>query len=212
MARPRSDIRPRILEAAAERFLHDGVDGASMRQIAHDARTSLGMITYYFASKDDLFVAVVEDAYRRMLDEVAAALTPEAPFEVQVERLYARVARFDDDEVRVIRLVLREAMLASPRMPALMARFSEGHIPLVLQSVLTAMVRNEARSDLHPLALMASIFGGALLPQLFRRLVGPMMPAHLALPEADALATMMRRVLFEGIAAPHDRASAREGG
>ena len=46
MARPRGDIAPRILHAARKRFLVEGVDGASLRAIARDARTNKGMIYY----------------------------------------------------------------------------------------------------------------------------------------------------------------------
>src|SRR4029077_6434218 len=57
MARPRSDIQPRIVRAARERFLAEGVDGASLRTIASDAGTNVGMVFYYFPTKDDLFLA-----------------------------------------------------------------------------------------------------------------------------------------------------------
>ncbi len=60
MARPRGDISERLVKAAREAFLTQGVDGASLREIAAEAGTSLGMITYYFPTKDDLFLAVLE--------------------------------------------------------------------------------------------------------------------------------------------------------
>ena len=59
MARPKSDIEPRIIHAARRRFLEDGVDGASLRKIAREAGTNIGMIYYYFPTKDDLFLAYV---------------------------------------------------------------------------------------------------------------------------------------------------------
>ena len=58
MGRTPSDIAPRIVHAARRRFLSDGVEGASLRAIARDARTSIGMIYYYYPAKDDLFLAV----------------------------------------------------------------------------------------------------------------------------------------------------------
>jgi len=82
MARPRSDIAPRVVIAARERFLKDGVDGASLRAIAHDARTSIGMIYYYFPTKDDLFLAVVEQVYEKVLADMASALEA-SPFNVR---------------------------------------------------------------------------------------------------------------------------------
>jgi AcrR family transcriptional regulator len=44
MARPASDIQKRIFVAARARFLSEGVDGASLRQIAKDAGTNIGMV------------------------------------------------------------------------------------------------------------------------------------------------------------------------
>ena len=200
MARPRSDINDRVLAAAAERFLHDGVDGASLREIARDAGTSVGMVSYYFPTKDDLFVAVVEDKYRKVLDDVTAALAPDAPFETQVLRLYARLGAMSDDEFRVMRLVMREALVASPRMPQLLKRFSEGHIPVVLSAVARAMFGGEVRDDVHPALLVASLFAMGAAPQLLRRLVLPMLPVDAGVPSPDEIARTMRDVLLHGLA------------
>jgi AcrR family transcriptional regulator len=89
MPRPKSDIDVRILHAARERFLNEGVDGASLRAIAKDARTSIGMVYYYFPSKDDLFLAVVEEVYERVVSELSAALGSDVPV---VERIRRRRA------------------------------------------------------------------------------------------------------------------------
>ena len=71
MARPRGDISERLIKAAREAFLTQGVDGASLREIAAEAGTSLGMITYYFPTKDDLFLAVLEQVYPKLLADLA---------------------------------------------------------------------------------------------------------------------------------------------
>src|SRR5215204_2806001 len=105
MPRPRSDIAPRILHAARARFLSDGVDGASLRGIASDARTSIGMVYYYFASKDELFFAVVEALYEKLLKDIEAAIAPDVPVPERIERLYLRVARLSDEELLVMRLI-----------------------------------------------------------------------------------------------------------
>ena len=59
MARPRSDIEPRIVHAARERFLHEGVDGASLRTIASNARRSVFLpISGVFVALGLLFFAL----------------------------------------------------------------------------------------------------------------------------------------------------------
>src|SRR5437868_8645727 len=105
MARPKSDIEPRILAAARARFLSDGVDGASLRGIASDAGTSIGMVYYYFPTKDELFFAVVDELYGKLLKDIEAAIAPDVPVRERVERLYARVARVSEEELLVMRLV-----------------------------------------------------------------------------------------------------------
>src|SRR5687767_15276580 len=106
MARPRGDIDIRILRAARQRFLIEGVDGASLRHIARDAGTSIGMIYYYFPSKQELFLAVVEEIYSTLLADLREALAGPGGFEQRVQRLYHRFARMSEDELTVLRLVL----------------------------------------------------------------------------------------------------------
>ena len=55
-----------ILEVALHEFAEKGLSGARIDEIAEQTRTSKRMIYYYFDSKDGLYLAVLEDAYRRM--------------------------------------------------------------------------------------------------------------------------------------------------
>ena len=55
-----------ILEVATKEFAEKGLSGARIDAIAAATRTSKRMIYYYFGSKEGLYVAVLEDAYRRM--------------------------------------------------------------------------------------------------------------------------------------------------
>jgi TetR/AcrR family transcriptional regulator of autoinduction and epiphytic fitness len=197
MARPRSDISERVLRAAGPRFLRDGVDGASMREIARDARTSLGMITYYFPTKDDLFAAVVERAYTVLLADIGAALAPDAPFARQLERLHQRVAAITDEEFLVIRLVVRELLVSSPRTPALLARFSRGHIPLIVDALRAACARGEVRPELDPLAAMLAVIATGVGAQLATRLLAGALPAPVSL---GAVSTSLQDLLLHGVA------------
>ena len=62
VARPRGDeTRTRLLEAAHDQFLHNGFHGASMRQIARAAGMAVGGIYNHFESKEDIFVAVLDE-------------------------------------------------------------------------------------------------------------------------------------------------------
>ena len=55
-----------ILEVATAEFANKGLSGGRIDEIAAATRTSKRMIYYYFGSKEGLYVAVLEEAYRRM--------------------------------------------------------------------------------------------------------------------------------------------------
>ncbi len=55
-----------ILAVARREFAEKGLAGARVDLIAEATRTSKRMIYYYFASKEGLYLAVLEDSYRRM--------------------------------------------------------------------------------------------------------------------------------------------------
>jgi AcrR family transcriptional regulator len=55
-----------IIEVATREFAEKGLAGARIDVIAEAMRTSKRMIYYYFGSKEGLYVAVLEEAYRRI--------------------------------------------------------------------------------------------------------------------------------------------------
>jgi AcrR family transcriptional regulator len=55
-----------ILSVATEEFANKGLAGARIDEIAARTRTSKRMIYYYFGSKEGLYIAVLEEAYRNI--------------------------------------------------------------------------------------------------------------------------------------------------
>jgi AcrR family transcriptional regulator len=201
MARPASDISPRIVHAARELFLVHGVDGASLRVIAKAAGTSIGMVYYYFETKDALFLAVVEEVYVELLADMRKALAQDVPPQERVLRLYLRLAALSDTELQVVRLILREALVSSARLRSLVKRFETGHLPLIAALIRDGLLSGTFRTDVHPLGLAAATFSLGLIPQLLRRLLGQSRLAMAAqLPSAESAAAGMHQVLMHGIA------------
>jgi AcrR family transcriptional regulator len=206
MARPQSDVSERIVRAARERFLQQGVDGASLRQIASDAGTNIGMVYYYFKTKDDLFLAVVEEVYARFVTDITAVLDPSRSVHERIEQLYARVAAMSEDELHMLQLVFREALVSSERLQRVALRFQKGHFPLLARVVRDGMQDGSLRNDVHPIALMAGTFMLGLIPQLaHRRITASGLPFASALPDTQATARAMLEVALHGVAGPHSR-------
>lgn len=198
MGRPRTDIQPRILVAARARFLADGVDGASLRRIAKEAGTSVGMIFYYYPTKDELFLAVIEVVYGKLLGDLETILQATEPLKERLRRVFVRVGHATPDEIDVVRLVVREGILESPRFRLVLGRFSRGHIGMILGALAEAAAQGEVDAAM-PLPLLAvSTLSMGAVPQVVRRVVTAGLPLA-ALPPPEELAQAAVDALFSGI-------------
>ena len=97
-----------ILAVATTEFANKGLAGARIDEIAAATRTSKRMIYYYFGSKEGLYIAVLEDSYRRMRSIEAKQhlqdMAPEAALRRLVEFTFDHHANNQD----YIRLVMNE--------------------------------------------------------------------------------------------------------
>jgi AcrR family transcriptional regulator len=73
-AESREQTRKRLLAAAAELFAKNGFDATSVDDVAEAAGFSKGALYYNFASKDDLFEALVEESIEAMIAGLESAL------------------------------------------------------------------------------------------------------------------------------------------
>jgi AcrR family transcriptional regulator len=186
------------VHAARARFLAEGVDGASLRTIAADAGTNIGMVFYYFPTKDDLFLAVVEEVYARLLADVGRALEGDAPLRDRLKGAFARLGSASDDELSVVRLVVREVLLSSERYARVFARMQRGHLALFVATLAEGVQAGELDADIAPPLLLITTFAMGAIPQLIRRAAGERPPfAGLPGPEelADASLTLLWRAI-----------------
>ena len=68
--------RGRILSGAAEVFLAEGYEGASMSRIAAAAAVSKGTLYNYYADKRELFAAYIRESCALMVDEMFGETPP----------------------------------------------------------------------------------------------------------------------------------------
>ena len=80
--RPRAateEKRKRILDATEEIMLKDGYAAVSSRSVAAQVGIQAPLVHYYYATLDDLFVAVLRRLSARSVERMAAALLSEEP-------------------------------------------------------------------------------------------------------------------------------------
>jgi AcrR family transcriptional regulator len=100
-----------ILTVATHEFADKGLAGARIDEIAAATRTSKRMIYYYFGSKEGLYIAVLEEAYRRVRSiEATLHLEDLSPLKA-LEALVAFTFDHHNGNQDYVRLVMSENML-----------------------------------------------------------------------------------------------------
>jgi AcrR family transcriptional regulator len=99
-----------ILEVAAAEFGEKGLAGARIDEIAALTQTSKRMIYYYFGSKEGLYLAVLEESYKRVRDVEAELHLQDLEPEQALRRLVAFTFDHHLEHENFIRLVMNENM------------------------------------------------------------------------------------------------------
>ncbi|MGR6808578.1 TetR/AcrR family transcriptional regulator (plasmid) [Sphaerotilus natans] len=99
-----------ILDVATREFAAKGLAGARIDEIAAATRTSKRMIYYYFGSKEALYVAVLEEAYRRIRHIETDMHLEDLEPETALRRLVAFTCDYQRSNPDFIRLVMNENM------------------------------------------------------------------------------------------------------
>ena len=79
--RERQAVTDSILDAARELFLAEGYASVSIRKIAERIEYSPAAIYSYYTSKDDIFLALAKEGFRRLDAKVRAAMISGDPLE-----------------------------------------------------------------------------------------------------------------------------------
>jgi AcrR family transcriptional regulator len=79
--RERTETREKILDAARELFIEEGFDGVSMRKIAERVEYSPTAIYMHFADKEQLFMEICHEDFRRLAQSLVGLAQVPDPVE-----------------------------------------------------------------------------------------------------------------------------------
>lgn len=153
----RQETRRRLLAAAAAEFGRVGLERAGIDAISIAAGFAKGTIYNYFSSKEELFLAVVEDACVQVAERDAGPA--DATAREQLEHTLASFCDWARDHDAFARVLVRECLMGTP---GLHTRVIVAETALVDR--LEAAIREGARSgelrDDVPAALLALALAG----------------------------------------------------
>jgi AcrR family transcriptional regulator len=173
--------RARLLAAAAQEFARAGLERANVDAISLAAGYAKGTIYNYFASKEELFLAVVQEASAQ-----ATASSPAPADAAARARLAAVLAGFcawAREHDALARVLVRECLMGTP---GLYPRVIGAEAPLTgeLETILRdAARRGELRADVPAEVLALAIAGLADLAMVQHWASGGTRPALEEIPE-----------------------------
>ena len=92
----RADNRERLIDAGYTVLSEQGYQATTVKAVARVAGVSPGLFHYYFASKEELLVAVLREAgarYGRLMQELRATVPPDRFLEAAFATLRERAVR-----------------------------------------------------------------------------------------------------------------------
>ncbi|WP_319589480.1 TetR family transcriptional regulator [uncultured Draconibacterium sp.] len=77
----KDNTEEKILAAARNVFIHKGMDGARMQEIADEAGINKALLHYYFRSKQKLFEAIFKSVFGKIMPNVMLMVNSDKPIE-----------------------------------------------------------------------------------------------------------------------------------
>ena len=151
--------RRRILEAARRLIEGGGIDALSMRKLAAEAGVAVTTLYNLFGAREDILVAMIDDA----VDEMIAILDAESTLADPIERCFA-VIEVSVREFGANEKTHRPMMVAGFDTQALQAdadrRIARRAIALQREGLEAARERELIRTEADPLRLAEQIYHG----------------------------------------------------
>ncbi|HMA36597.1 MAG TPA: TetR/AcrR family transcriptional regulator [Chloroflexia bacterium] len=162
----RADNRERLIAAGYRVLSEQGYEATTVKKVAQVAGVSPGLFHYYFASKDELLLAVLHEAgarYGQMMRNLRATVPADHVLEAAIAAAHERVTL--EPEWYRLRYELFALGLRNPTFLPVLGELL-AHIRLMLARALQDITgRDEARA--HALAaLVLACFDGLALQQL----------------------------------------------
>ena len=157
-----TSTRVDILRAARKLFSENGYQGTTMRAIAHEAKVDAALIHHFYLSKEGVFAAAVEDAFRpqELISQLLASPDPDT-MGAHMVSVVLKVWQSPATQAPVI-AVLRSAM-SHPDASRLLGELISGR---VLMKVVTALGCDQ--EELRAAVIGSQLIGLAILRFVLR--------------------------------------------
>jgi AcrR family transcriptional regulator len=162
-------VRGALLQAAREHFLERDFKAVSLRQIADSAGVNGAMVSYYFGSKQGLYLAMVDELLAVLASDLISLGEQENLTVVDFIRSYSKLLHANPWWPNFL---IREVMFSEGEVrEAVLDRFARVFAPQLLANIQREINLGHYREDLDSRLCLLSLMGLTVFPFL----VGPVL-------------------------------------
>lgn len=159
----------KILEAAKKVFIHNGLEGTRMQQIADEAGINKSLLHYYFRSKEKLFDAVFTYAFQYIVPQIEVILASDDHIFVKVEKLVGEYIQMLIDNQFIPAFILHEINRNPERVYNMMQ--NSGIKPFLFVSIFTDEIKKGTIRPVDPRQLIINLLSLCIFPIAARPLI-----------------------------------------
>ncbi|MBW2618614.1 MAG: TetR/AcrR family transcriptional regulator [Deltaproteobacteria bacterium] len=155
----KAENRSRLIRSAAVSFAAQGLKGANINHISLEAGLGKGTVYNYFASKEELFEAVLTLAGRelgRRLDEIETTTGPAAK---RLKALASGLLAFYGEQPDLAKMLIRQAAAHRQEHQQALVSALEPFLTSTQEALSAGASRGEFRSDLDPFLSAVALWG-----------------------------------------------------
>ncbi|MCX7831320.1 MAG: TetR/AcrR family transcriptional regulator [Actinobacteria bacterium] len=155
----KSDKRQKIMEAALKVFAEKGFYLASIDEIAEKSQISKGGLYFYFPSKRDLFVSLINEYGERLIKRVEKRSKESKSYKEKIEIIFDEVIDAFTKYAALARFLLIEACTSNPVFISEREKILESLENLITENLKKAKENGEAEYNLEPEIVSTLILG-----------------------------------------------------
>lgn len=196
-----SDMQARIIEAATGLFVARGFRGIAMREIAAAAGISKAGLYYYFADKEELFLAILTANLETVAQTVRAACGESTDIRQRVTRMLQAILTLPPNQRALIRLANQEIVHVSP---AARSSFEGIYHQKFLGQVADVLQTGIANGDLRAINVQ-------LVTWLLLGMAYPFFASNQPCDGVNEIVELIVAIFFDGLS-QHERTAPRING
>jgi AcrR family transcriptional regulator len=169
MTAKEKDTEEKILQSAKNIFIAKGMDGARMQEIADDAGINKALLHYYFRSKEKLFDAIFQDAFKKFVPVMSDVFQSGEPFFKKIETFIYKYLTVLDENQFIPLFIMRELNRNPDRLFNLI--MGTNLKPMIFFNAIIQEMEKGTIKKLDPRHLMVHILSLCVFPYAAKPLV-----------------------------------------